>query len=651
MEIKKVMVIGGAGYVGSALVPTLLKKGYEVTVYDLYWYGNVFLDINNPKLKQIKGDIRDKEKLVEAAKGQDTIIHLACISNDPSFDLNPELGKSINLDAFPNVLEAAKSNNVKRFIYASSSSVYGIKDELNVTEESTPEPLTDYSKYKLECEKILKENAGDLNYVIVRPATVCGYSPRVRLDVVVNILTINGLVNKKIKILGGKQLRPNLNIKDMVLAYLLLLSAPLEKINRQIFNIGYENHQVGEIGRIVQKVINDASLEYVETNDNRSYHVNSDKIKKVIGFQPQHSVEEAVKTIAEAYNQGLIVNGLENPIYHNIKRMQELNGSYKLINKEFILSLLRKIMLIRRAEEKVAKYYPEHEMRCPIHLSVGQEAVAAGVCQNLTDKDVVFSNHRSHAHYMAKGGDIKKMFAEFYGKETGCSKGMGGSMCLNDHNVNFLGSTSIVGSMIPVAVGSAFSSKLQKKNNITVSFFGDAGVEEGVFHESANFASLKKLPILFACENNLYSVYTRITDRQPQRDLIEVAKAHNIHAEQINGNNVLEVYEKTKKAIELIKQGKGPVFLEFLTYRLMTHCGTYYDDDDLNYRPKQEIEQWKKKDPLEHIKKVARENNISDEEIEKMESEIDKELEEAIKFAKQSSFPKKELLNEYLFSK
>lgn len=325
MEINRVLVIGGAGYVGSALVPSLLKKGYEVTVYDTYWYGNTFSDIKNPKLKEIKADIRSKRELIKAAKNQDAIIHLACISNDPSFDLNPELGKSINFDAFPNVLEAAKVNNIKRFIYASSSSVYGVKEEKNITEDSNPEPITDYSRYKLECEKILKEKAGNLNYVILRPATVCGYSKRLRLDVVVNILTINALVNKKIKVFGGKQLRPNINIKDMVAAYLLSLTAPIEKINKQIFNVGYENHPVEEIAKIVQKVVSNADLEYIETNDNRSYHINSDKIRKILNFKPKYSVEEAIKSLVESYKKGLIINGLENPIYYNNKRMQELN--------------------------------------------------------------------------------------------------------------------------------------------------------------------------------------------------------------------------------------------------------------------------------------------------------------------------------------
>ena len=323
--IKKVLITGGAGYVGSALVPSLLSKGYEVVVYDLYIYGDVFQNIKDAKLTQVKGDIRDKNKLVAAAKGVDAIIHLACISNDPSFELDPTLGKSINYDAFFNVLEAAETNKVKRLIYASSSSVYGLKSEKNVREDATLEPLTDYSKFKADCENVLQNLKNGIEWVIVRPATVCGYAPRLRLDVVVNILTINALVTKKIKIFGGGQLRPNINIKDMVRIYELLLEAPSEKIKHQTFNAGYQNLTVAKIANIVKSLCgDDTALEFVPTNDNRSYHINSDKIKKVLGFTPQFTVEEAVQSLIEAFNKGLVKDGLNNPIYYNIRRMREL---------------------------------------------------------------------------------------------------------------------------------------------------------------------------------------------------------------------------------------------------------------------------------------------------------------------------------------
>jgi len=328
-QFKNIFITGGAGYVGSALVPTLLKKNYNVSVYDLYLYGEIFSDLkSNPNLNQIKGDIRDKKKLIESVKDADAIIHLACISNDPSYELNPALGKSINYDAFFNVLEAAKKNNVKRIIYVSSSSVYGVKKEKNVTEETFPEPLTDYSKYKLECEKVLlKSNLNGLEYVIARPATVCGYAPRLRIDLAVNILTLNALINKKIKIFGGKQLRPNINIKDMALAYEILLEAPGEKINREIFNIGYQNKTIEDIAKIVKKVIEDNSIEfeYLPTTDTRSYHINSDKIKRILNFEPKYTLENAAQSLVKAYNSGLIKDGLSNPLYHNIKLMQQVN--------------------------------------------------------------------------------------------------------------------------------------------------------------------------------------------------------------------------------------------------------------------------------------------------------------------------------------
>ncbi len=328
-EIKKVLITGGAGYVGSALVPSLLAKGYEVTVYDLYIYGDVFKDIKDKKLMQIKADIRDRAKLIAAANGCDAIIHLACISNDPSFELNPELGKSINFDAFYNVLEAARTNKVKRLIYASSSSVYGLKSEKNVVEDARLEPLTDYSKYKAECERVRKEEGENVDWVVIRPATVCGYAPRLRLDLVVNILTINALVNGKIKIFGGEQLRPNINIKDMIRVYELLLTAPWEKLRHQTFNAGYHNLKVNEIAMIVKKIVEKSlgkqiGLEVVPTNDNRSYHINSDKIRKILGFNSEYAVEEAVEGLVEAFKSGLLKDPLNNPLYHNIKRMQEL---------------------------------------------------------------------------------------------------------------------------------------------------------------------------------------------------------------------------------------------------------------------------------------------------------------------------------------
>lgn len=329
-EFKTVLVTGGAGYVGSALIPKLLQDGYKVKVYDLYLYGNVFSNLKNKEnLTEIKADIRNKEKMIESTRDVDAMIHLACISNDPSYELNPDLGKSVNYDAFFNLTTAVETNDIKRLIYASTSSVYGLKDEKNVVETASCEPLTDYSKYKLECEKVLLDFGKNHEYdhVILRPATVCGYAPRLRLDLVVNILTINALIRKKIKIFGGEQLRPNININDIVRVYETLLTAPRNKINKEVFNAGYQNHSVNELAQMIKNVINDENLvfEVVPTDDNRSYHINSDKIKKILGFKPKYTIEDGVKTLVDAYNNGLIEDGLNNPLYYNIKTMKNVD--------------------------------------------------------------------------------------------------------------------------------------------------------------------------------------------------------------------------------------------------------------------------------------------------------------------------------------
>ncbi len=286
-----VFVPGGAGYVGSRLVPALLNKGYSVTVYDLYLYGERLFDdlLQNPRLKQIKGDIRDLDTMHQALQGCDAVIHLACISNDPSFELNPQLGKSINLNCFEPFVKIAINQGIKRFIYASSSSVYGVKKEPHVTEEMSLEPLTDYSLFKAECEKILlKYASNDFICTILRPATVCGYAFRQRLDVVVNILTNLAYHTGQVKVTGGSQMRPNIHIEDMVQAYIHVLESPKKLIQNEIFNVGYHNHTVMELGKMTQEIVGKkraVDLFVEETNDNRSYHVSSEKIlKKLYAF-------------------------------------------------------------------------------------------------------------------------------------------------------------------------------------------------------------------------------------------------------------------------------------------------------------------------------------------------------------------------------
>ena len=320
------MITGGAGYVGAILVPRLLEENYQVTVIDLMIYGNHVLN-ENPNLLKIRGDIRDKDLLKELIPGHNAVIHLACISNDPSFELNPELGKSINLEAFRPLVEISKKEGIERFIYASSSSVYGIKNEPNVHEGMKLEPLTDYSLYKVKCEEILSEYQSEkFTTITVRPATVCGYSPRQRLDVVVNILTNLAFHNREISVFGGDQLRPNIHIADMVEIYVLLLTAPKEKIAGEIFNGGYENHSVLQLAETVRDVIGrDVVLKTTPTDDNRSYHISSKKISEVLEFSASHTIRDAVYDLQKAFDKGLLPNSMNDERYFNIKRMQSIN--------------------------------------------------------------------------------------------------------------------------------------------------------------------------------------------------------------------------------------------------------------------------------------------------------------------------------------
>lgn len=324
-NVKNIFITGGAGYVGAMLVPELLSKGYKVTVLDLMMYGEDVIKPNN-SLKMVKGDIRDISLLKKEIPDHDVVIHLACISNDPSFELNPNLGKSINLDAFEPLVKISKNSGVQRFIYASSSSVYGVKEELGVHEDMSLEPLTDYSKFKADCEKILAPYQSDnFTTVTVRPATVCGYSTRQRLDVVVNILTNLAYHKREITVFGGKQYRPNIHIKDMVDAYIMLIQAPKEKIAGEIFNVGFENQTVTELSETVKKVIGeDVKLITTPTNDNRSYHISSEKIKEKLGFVAKHSIEEAADDLKNAFEAGFLPNSFTDDKYFNIKVMNSI---------------------------------------------------------------------------------------------------------------------------------------------------------------------------------------------------------------------------------------------------------------------------------------------------------------------------------------
>ena len=325
-RFKRVLVTGGAGYVGSSLIPKLLAAGYEVSNLDLYLYGDDLFATykSNPGLREVKGDLRSPSDVARAVAGCDAVIHLACISNDPSFDLDPNLGKSINYDCFRPLVKASKDAGVKRFIYASSSSVYGIKSDPNVTEDLPLEPLTDYSKFKAMCEDVLEEEREPgFVCVTIRPATVCGYAPRLRLDLTVNILTNHAINNGKITVFGGEQLRPNLHVEDMTDLYLLLLAAEDGQIDGKIWNAGYHNLKVRDIAEMVRdRVGNNVEIVVTPSDDHRSYHVSSAKIHRELGFSAKRTVGDAILDLKSAFEAGKVPNSMSDDRYYNIKRMQ-----------------------------------------------------------------------------------------------------------------------------------------------------------------------------------------------------------------------------------------------------------------------------------------------------------------------------------------
>ncbi|MBU1061328.1 MAG: thiamine pyrophosphate-dependent dehydrogenase E1 component subunit alpha [Candidatus Omnitrophica bacterium] len=309
------------------------------------------------------------------------------------------------------------------------------------------------------------------------------------------------------------------------------------------------------------------------------------------------------------------------------------------MDRDTRISLLLSMLRIRMVEEKIVELYPEQEMRCPTHLYIGQEAVSAGVCQNLKKRDYLFSSYRSHGAYIAKGGSIKELFAELYGKKTGCSKGKGGSMHIISKEVNFMGTSALVGGVIPIAAGTALASSMKREKRVSVVFFGDGACEEGVFQETLNFAALKKLPVVFMCENNFYATNSHQLTRQAVDNIYKRSEIYNIPGFRIDGNNVLEVFKVSKRAVENARNNRGPSLIECRTYRWLEHVGPYFDYD-LGYRSKAELDKWIKKCPLTTYESVLlKKGVIRRSALDKMKEKLRREIEDAVSFAKKSPFP------------
>lgn len=320
------------------------------------------------------------------------------------------------------------------------------------------------------------------------------------------------------------------------------------------------------------------------------------------------------------------------------------------LSVDFKLRLYREMLRIRLFEERICELYSQQQMRCPVHLSIGQESPPVGMCAALRREDLIFGTHRSHGHFLAKGGSMKSLLSEIYGKATGCCQGIGGSMHLVDLDAGLVAATPIVGSSIPVALGAALANSMRKTDIVTVLFLGDAAVEEGVFHETINFASVKKLPLIFFCENNFYSVYTHLKVRQPDRRLETLVRGHAVPAYSVDGNEILEVYSVAEHAVKHVRQGHGPLFIEAITYRYREHCGVNFDND-IGYRTQAEYQEWLEKCPIKRFKNVLLAEKVLTEETKrKIHNEVVHEIDEAVQFAKESPFLAKQKLVEYEYA-
>ncbi|EPR13823.1 thiamine pyrophosphate-dependent dehydrogenase E1 component subunit alpha [Ruminiclostridium papyrosolvens] len=320
------------------------------------------------------------------------------------------------------------------------------------------------------------------------------------------------------------------------------------------------------------------------------------------------------------------------------------------MENERLIELYKIMQTIRSVERKIEEEYKNDEMKTPIHLSIGQEAIAAGVCIHLRKEDYLFGTHRSHAQYIAKGGDIKQMIAELYLRKTGCTSGRGGSMHLMAPDIGIFGSTAIVGGGLPLGTGTALASRIQKNDRVTAVFFGDGAADEGTFHESLNFASLKKLPVIYVCENNFYAINSRQKERQTGDNICKIAQGYGIPAYQIDGNDVLKVSEYAGNAIEKCRKGEGPVLLECISYRWKGHIGTV-DDLGVGYRPQEEYDYWVSKCPIKWYKEYLKNRNLLNEPLEKsIHEDIDKVIKDAFEFAVNSPKPQPEELLDFVYA-
>jgi len=323
-----------------------------------------------------------------------------------------------------------------------------------------------------------------------------------------------------------------------------------------------------------------------------------------------------------------------------------------MYSKAFLQHLYRTMVRIRLCEESLIEPILSGEVRCPVHLYSGEEAIATGMCAALSNDDYIFGTHRSHGHYLAKGGGLRELIAEIYCKETGCSKGRGGSMHIIEPEIGMMGAAPIVAGTISLALGAALAAKIREENRVSVAFFGDGASTEGVLYESINFAALKRLPILFVCENNLYSTHMPIRECRPNERIYKIGKPYGIFSTRVNGNDVLKNYEAAKKAVELCRNGKGPAFIECMTYRLRGHVGP---DDNIQgahteIRPIEEVQKWKRKDPILKFEGYLLRNKVlNKEDIKSISKEVEKEVSDAHSFAKSSPDPKVKDIGRYVF--